>query len=163
MDNPLVNIDGDSIERLTTEMYKTMTKSIRTFADIPAVQSVAIEIRNQIDEFKPLIPLILAVKNPGMRERHWNKFREITGIDLVWSNTLTFNECLSLGIEEFGEDITKISETAGKEYQIEQTLDKMEAEWENNLLELTPHKKTGLVLTFLLILNFNYIRPQEHL
>lgn len=79
MDNPLVNVDGDAIERTANEMYKTMQKSIRIFADIQAVQSVAIEIKNQIEEFKPLIPLIQGVRNPGMRQRHWDTFREETG------------------------------------------------------------------------------------
>lgn len=79
MDNPLVNIDAEAIERNVNEMYKTMQKSIRIFADIEAVQSVAIEIKNQIDKFKPLIPLIQSVRNPGMRQRHWDNFREETG------------------------------------------------------------------------------------
>lgn len=80
MDNPLVNVDGEAIEGLVTDMYKTMQKSIRTFAEIEAVQNVAIEIKNQIDEFKPLIPLIQSLRNPGMRQRHWDILREETGM-----------------------------------------------------------------------------------
>lgn len=79
MDNPLANVDADSIERTVAEMYKVMQKSIRVFSDIPAVQSVAIEIKNQIEQFKPLIPLILSVRNPGMRQRHWEEFKEVSG------------------------------------------------------------------------------------
>lgn len=33
-----------------------------------------------MDEFRPLIPVIQAVKNPGMKERHWNEFMEKAGI-----------------------------------------------------------------------------------
>lgn len=82
MDNPLVNVDGEAIERSVNEMYKTMQKSIRIFADIPAVQSVATEIRDQIERFKPLIPLIQSVRNPGMRQRHWDNLKEETGRNL---------------------------------------------------------------------------------
>lgn len=32
-----------------------------------------------MDEFRPLIPVIQAVKNPGMKERHWNEFMEKAG------------------------------------------------------------------------------------
>lgn len=81
MDNPIINIDSDSIDRTVTEMYKTMQKSIRTFADIEAVQNVAIEIRNQIDNFKPYVPLIQNLRNPGMRQRHWDDLKEQTGSD----------------------------------------------------------------------------------
>lgn len=80
MDNPLVNVDGEAIERNVNEMYKIMVKSIRVFTDIVAVQNVAIEIRKQIDEFRPLIPLIQAVRSQGMRARHWEQIKEATGI-----------------------------------------------------------------------------------
>lgn len=79
MDNPILNIDADSIDASTTEMYKMMVKLIKVFADIEPVQKVAIEIKNQIEEFKPLIPLIQSLRNPGMRQRHWHKFEEETG------------------------------------------------------------------------------------
>jgi dynein heavy chain len=79
MDNPLVNVDGEAIERMVADMYKTMLKSIRVFAEIEAVQQVAIEVKNQIEEFKPLIPLLLSLRNPGMRQRHWEDFKNETG------------------------------------------------------------------------------------
>lgn len=80
MDNPLVNVNGEAIEYMISEMYKTMLKSIRIFADIEAVQSVGIEIKNQIDDFRPLIPLIQILRNPGMRSRHWEALKEQTGL-----------------------------------------------------------------------------------
>lgn len=61
----------------------------------------------------------------------------------MWSPTITFHNCLQLGIESCAEEIVKIAESASKEYTIEQTLDKMEADWDSNLMDLMPHKKTG--------------------
>ncbi|XP_023309976.1 dynein heavy chain 1, axonemal-like [Anoplophora glabripennis] len=143
MDNPILNVDADSIESCTTEMYKMMVKLIKVFADIEAVQSVAVQIKNEIDDFKPLIPLIQSLRNPGMRQRHWHKFEEETGITLMWTPIITFNDCLSLGIREHSDLIIKIAESASKEYSIEQTMNKMKAEWESNLMELNPYKNTG--------------------
>ena len=37
------------------------------------VQDVAIEIKGMIDTFRPYIPLIQGLRNPGMRNRHWEK------------------------------------------------------------------------------------------
>lgn len=147
MDNPLVNIDGESIERLVTEMYKAMVKSIRVFADIPKVQEVATNIKVQIDQFRPLVPLIQAIRSPGMRERHWGIFKEETGVEIEMTPILTFNNCLELGVAEYSDVLLKISENANKEFGIEQALDKMEAEWENNILELTLYKNTGISTT----------------
>lgn len=143
MDNPLINIDSDSIERITTDLYKQMQRLIRIFADIKAVQTIAIEVKNQIEQFKPFIPLIQCLRNPGMKERHWNEFQQISGITLQWTPTITFKNCLELGIEKYTQEILQIGENATKEYSIEKTLEKMMMEWENNNLELTPYKQTG--------------------
>jgi hypothetical protein len=35
MDNPLVNVDGEAIDRLIVEYYRTAVKSMRVFAEIP--------------------------------------------------------------------------------------------------------------------------------
>lgn len=100
MDNPLVNIDGESIDRTVTEMYKTMIKSIKTFADIPAVKSVAVEIKRQIEEFKPYIPLIQAIRSPGMRQRHWEQFQSETGKYIIYfiKNKKTQGYCMMVKI-----------------------------------------------------------------
>ncbi|XP_017768545.1 PREDICTED: dynein heavy chain 1, axonemal-like [Nicrophorus vespilloides] len=143
MDNPLANIDGEAIERLVTDMYKTMVKSIRVFADIPGVQQVAADIRDKIDDFKPLIPLIQGIRNPGMKQRHWDAFAEETGIVIPWTANTTFQDCLDIDVDKHIDVVIKISDNAGKEYAIELTLDKMVAEWEVNMLELTPFKTSG--------------------
>lgn len=75
----MVNIDETSIEPTVAEMYKIMLKSIRIFSDIPAVSSVATEMRNQMDDFRPLIPIIQSVRNPGMKDRHWEELYNTTG------------------------------------------------------------------------------------
>lgn len=60
-----------------------MSKCVRVFAEIPALQKVALEFKEKIEEFKPLVPLIQAVRNPGMRERHWEQFKEETGNNFI--------------------------------------------------------------------------------
>ena len=37
------------------------------------VQEVAQEIKRKIEDFKPFIPLIQGLRNPGMRSRHWDQ------------------------------------------------------------------------------------------
>ncbi|KAI4462791.1 dynein heavy chain 1 axonemal-like protein [Holotrichia oblita] len=143
MDNPMMNVDSEVMERNVTEMYKTIVKSVRIFADIPGVQKVALKIRDEMDDFKPHIPLIQSLRSPGMRPRHWEQFKEETGIEIHWTPALTFKECLALGVEPHTDLVVKISDSASKEYSIEHILDKMVSEWENNFLELTPYKKTG--------------------
>ncbi|XP_041969812.1 dynein axonemal heavy chain 1-like [Aricia agestis] len=143
LDNPLVYVDADAIEPLVNDYYKTIVKCIRTFADMPKIQQVGITIRDEIDEFRPLIAIIQAVKNPGMKERHWKEFMDKAGITLTMNEKQTFSKCLKQGIAAHGALIAEVGELAGKEYVIEQALDKMAAEWANKVLEITPYKNTG--------------------
>lgn len=80
MDNPLIFVDGESVDRLHGDMYKTMQKSQRIFADLPHVAKVAQEIKNDIDSFRPFISVIQALRTPGMKERHWEQLAEESGM-----------------------------------------------------------------------------------
>lgn len=59
------------------------------------------------------------------------------------TTTLTFNDCVALGIKDIGAEVTKTAESAAKEYTIEETLSKMLKEWETTEMELTAYKNTG--------------------
>ncbi|KAH9632512.1 hypothetical protein HF086_015397 [Spodoptera exigua] len=143
LDNPLMYVDADTIEPLVNEFYKTIVKCVRVFQDMPKVQKVAVTIRENIDSFRPLIPIIQAVRNPGMKERHWNEFMEKAGITVTMNDKQTFQMCIKQGVADHGELIAEIGELASKEYVIEQSLDKMQADWANKTLEVTPYKNTG--------------------
>ncbi|CAH2222251.1 jg992 [Pararge aegeria aegeria] len=142
-DNPLMYVDADTIEPTINEYYKTIIKCIRTFADLPKVQHVALTIRDDMDEFRPLIPVIQAVRNPGMKERHWNEFMEKAGITVTMNDKQTFAMCLKQGVDRHAELISEIGELASKEYVIEQSLDKMLNDWATRTMEVTPYKNTG--------------------
>ena len=47
-----------------------------------AAHSIATEVKQQIEDFKPIIPLIQAVRNPGLRDRHWEQLFQDTGLFL---------------------------------------------------------------------------------
>ncbi len=46
-----------------------MHKCVKHFRDIPGCLEVAQDIKAQIEDFKPYIPLIQGLRNPGMRNR----------------------------------------------------------------------------------------------
>lgn len=96
-----------------------------------------------MDEFKPYVPLIQALRNPGMKDRHFEYLSAQTGIQMALKPTITFKSLLILGVMEFEELIKTVSETAAKEYATERTLNKMIEEWEAIVMEILPYKTTG--------------------
>jgi dynein heavy chain, axonemal len=107
------------------------------------VQQVAVQIKNEIEDFKPNIPLIQALRNPGMRNRHWEMLTEELKLPVRPKKDLTFKKCLEMGFDKHIDKIAKVGEIAGKEYTIEQALDKMENEWKPIKFEVLPYKQTG--------------------
>ncbi|XP_032314242.1 dynein heavy chain 1, axonemal isoform X8 [Camelus ferus] len=142
MDDPLSAIDAEQLEKNVIESFKTMHKCVKQFKDVPACQDVALDIRARIEEFKPYIPLIQGLRNPGMRNRHWDVLSNEININVRPKANLTFARCLEMNLQDHIESISKVAEVAGKEYAIEQALDKMEKEWSTILFNVMPYKET---------------------
>lgn len=68
---------------------------------------------------------------------------DVSGITVTMNEKQTFQMCMKQGVAAHGQLIADIGELASKEYVIEQSLDKMQAEWANKVLEMSPYKTTG--------------------
>ncbi|MEE6511728.1 hypothetical protein FKM82_018461 [Ascaphus truei] len=143
MNDPLTTIDAEQLEKNVMESYKNMHKCVKQFRDIPACQDVAQDIKGRIEDFKPFIPLIQGLRNPGMRNRHWELLSEQVQINIKPKANLTFTRCLDMKLQDHIQSIAKVAEIAGKEFAIEQALDKMENEWSAVLFNMLPYKDTG--------------------
>jgi dynein heavy chain, axonemal len=96
-----------------------------------------------VDDFRPNIPLITGLRNPGMKDRHWKDLSKKVEKDIQPSETLTLQKLLNQGLQNYAEVVTKISEMAGKEYAIETALDKMENAWKDVYLNIESYRETG--------------------
>lgn len=99
MTDPLSSVDAMAVEKQVSECYKIMHKSIRVFHELVGVQEVASQIRMAIEEFKPFVPLIQALRNPGMQSRHWELMTDKIGIIVVPKASLTFSKCLEMRLQ----------------------------------------------------------------
>uniref|UniRef100_G1R661 Dynein axonemal heavy chain 1 n=1 Tax=Nomascus leucogenys TaxID=61853 RepID=G1R661_NOMLE len=139
MNDPLSAIDAEQLEKNVVEAFKTMHKCVKQFKDMPACQEVALDIRARIEEFKPYIPLIQGLRNPGMRNRHWETLSNQININVRPKANLTFARCLKMNLQDHIESISKVAEVAGKEYAIEQVDGE---EWATILFNVLPYKAT---------------------
>ncbi|XP_071059360.1 dynein axonemal heavy chain 1-like [Pseudochaenichthys georgianus] len=143
LNDPLSSIDSEQLERNVTDVHKTMNKCVKHFKDIPGCQTVASAICIKIVDFQPYIPLIQGLRNPGMKNRHWEILSDRIQMKVKPKANLTLSRCLELGLQNHIEDIAHVGEVAGKEYTIEQALDKMENEWSTIFFDVLPYKDTG--------------------
>ncbi|CDJ34396.1 uncharacterized protein EMH_0001030 [Eimeria mitis] len=99
---------------------------------LPEVFAKASQVTNELVEFKPLVPIIVSLRNDGMRERHWNKlFERIGEPHLDEGASLTLGALLNKGIAECTDFVVELGELATKESYLEKALQTMKAEWEH--------------------------------
>ena len=103
MNDPLTTIDAEQLEQNVNNAFKTVFKCVKHFKEIPACQEVAMEVKDKIENFKPYIPLIQGLRNPGMRSRHWEQVgpacaRLSSTNECVWHHTtkISFQKCVSI-------------------------------------------------------------------
>ncbi|XP_073510575.1 dynein axonemal heavy chain 2 isoform X2 [Phyllobates terribilis] len=100
--------------------------------------------KNRIDQFKRTLPLIVDLRNPALRERHWTQVKqEIQRPFDQGADDFTLERIVELGLDQYVEKISEISMAATKELSIEQALENISRTWEETLLDIVPHKDKG--------------------
>jgi len=139
-----MELDGNELSEEVTAWHKTMVKLTKNkvIKDNTAVLQIAEDIRGKIEEFKPLLPLVVALRNPGMRDRHWEQLSDNLPFEFVVDEALTLNKITDkYKLQDHLDVISKIGESAGKEFQIESAMDKMEKAWEGIDFTVKPFGK----------------------
>lgn len=116
-------MSGKGGKDLSLYLFLSLSPYLPTHTYTPACQEVASDIRGKIDDFRPYIPLIQGLRNPGMRGRHWQLLSDRIHMNVKPKANLTFSRCLELGLQDHVDEIAQVAEVAGKEYAIEQVLD----------------------------------------
>jgi dynein heavy chain len=100
-------------------------------------------IKITLEQVKSTLPLIQMLREPYMRERHWDKMQRLLG-SIIDPNSDTFSigEVFKLNLIQNAEAVREICEVAREEYKIESALAKIENTWEDLSIEMEPHKKT---------------------
>ena len=53
---------------------------------------MAEKVKNDLDAFKENVPLLHALCNPGLRQRHWAEISNVIGFEMGPDPTLTLNK-----------------------------------------------------------------------
>jgi dynein heavy chain len=140
-----VDLNAELIETEVEKYFTAINRAQKYFVkqDLELQTEIASTIKNQIALFRPEVPALVVLRNPGMRQRHWEGISKALDVDLYPIERFSAAEVLALNLKDSLDIIQKIGESAAKEFQIEQALDKMEKEWDSKLLQIHPYRETG--------------------
>ncbi|DAZ96773.1 TPA: hypothetical protein N0F65_005771 [Lagenidium giganteum] len=139
------DINAEELEKLVDTYGTSIQKAFKFFSNSgnEACAKIAETVKEQIAVFKPYVPLIVALRNPGMRQRHWAELSKNIGFDLEIDESFTLTNIFQLNLLDRIEDIVKIAESAGKEYQVEQALHAMKGAWDKVDMQIITYRETG--------------------
>eukprot|EP00958_Prasinococcus_capsulatus_P020419 scaffold2645_cov378-Prasinococcus_capsulatus_cf.AAC.24 len=145
MHTPLTALMPGEVEQHVDQSYKVMQKLEKEFKHrgIPACADQCATIRERVQEFRQHVPLIQALRNPGMRDRHWEQLSQVLQVKLHPETLFTLHAGLEMGLVRHRDVIAQVCDVASKEYAIEQALSKMKNEWDNVELEVKDYRETG--------------------
>lgn len=140
-----VDLVAEEVEQAMDKFNIAINKAAKYFAkaDMQKQSDIAANIKTQINAFMPEVPMIVVLRNPGMRDRHWEKISAQLNVTLTPIEDFTTDHIIAMNLKDSLDLIQKIGESAAKEYQIEGALDKMEREWEDMHLQIHPYRETG--------------------
>lgn len=83
-----------------------------------------------MQKFKPNLPLMVALRKEGMKQRHWAEVSRLAGVDINPDQEgFNFKKVLSLGLIKNVDQCVEIGEKASKEYNIQTMLKEMWRLW----------------------------------
>ena len=145
LDGPLVQLDPDEVEKSFTNSLRSMAKALKTFKDL-GVGAIAKQLKQEMEDFRPFMPVVTCLRNPGMRDRHWNDLTSTLGFELRPDDSFTLRhatETLRLHEPKVLEKVQKVCDRAMKEYSIEKSLNDMVSGWDGQEFEVMAYRNTG--------------------
>ncbi|KAG1679690.1 hypothetical protein FOA52_006209 [Chlamydomonas sp. UWO 241] len=145
MDGSWEKLDGEAVERDVNNAFKVLYKQGKVFSTrgLDKCSENCEAIRTEVEDFKKFVPLVQALRNPGMRDRHWDGLSTELGLDVHPDSSFTLAKAEEQGLLSHLETITRVSDVAGKEFSIEQALDKMQGEWAAAEMGVLEYRETG--------------------
>lgn len=111
-----VMLQVEAIEEAAVKVSKNITKLGR---DIKS-WGIWAHMKETVDAFKGTMPLIMDLRNPAMRDRHWASIMDTIGTDFdPLADTFTLDSMVQLRLDKHAEAIAELSTNASKELAIE--------------------------------------------
>lgn len=145
MNGPFKNVDPEQVDKNVNQAFKTIYRLNKTFAQkgMEQYQKNCERVKSDIESFKQYAPVVSSLRAPGMRDRHWERIRAETEIEVYPSDQLTLADIINKNLHEHITTLEHIADVANKEHNIENSLKKMADDWKDVQLSILNYKDTG--------------------
>ena len=132
------SLDAYEIDDVVQKFIKRLNKLGKEVKD----WEVFSNLKDRVNQTKRTVPLLLDLRNPAMRERHWNAIMDEIGKTFSTLNEdFTLDKILELGLDQHAETISALSVAASKELSIEQGIQSIDTAWKDIEIEIAPYKE----------------------
>ncbi|CAE7543696.1 DNAH7 [Symbiodinium sp. CCMP2456] len=144
MRGPLFQLEPEAVDSLAGSLAKRAMKLQGFFEtnSLPIPAGVAKKLKKDLDAFKQHLPLIHALCNPGLRQRHWDEISEVVGFTMERDAAFTLSRVVDMDVGTHMNALQEISDSASREYGLEKTLESIYEQWQPVNFELKPWKDT---------------------
>uniref|UniRef100_A0A8B9XJL0 Dynein axonemal heavy chain 2 n=1 Tax=Bos mutus grunniens TaxID=30521 RepID=A0A8B9XJL0_BOSMU len=137
-----LTLQTEAMETMAHGLFRRLTRLAKEYKD--RNWEIIETTRSKIEQFKRTMPLISDLRNPALRERHWDQVRDEVQREFDQeSESFTLEQIVELGMDQHVEKIGEISASATKELAIELALQNIAKTWDVIQLDIVPYKDKG--------------------
>ncbi|XP_046389338.1 dynein axonemal heavy chain 2 [Ischnura elegans] len=141
--DPFRTIKGDELDPKVHSSYR---KIVRLHRELKSKEwQIITYMKEKVEKMRRNLPVINALLNPSLRERHWDQIKAVVQRDFDHlSDSFTLESIEEYKLSRFYDEIYDISSAATMELNIEQGLLSIKSLWESIDLDIVPHKVKGV-------------------
>jgi dynein heavy chain len=145
LNDPWSELDAVDMEEKVSTYIKNANKVNRFFKEkeLTSILEIGESIKDVLSQFKPFVPIAIALRKDGMKDRHWEALSEKVGFHVHPTEDFNFQMLIDMNLVDHVAACEDIGERAAKEYTIEVELQKMKDEWHDIEFFMIPFKKSG--------------------
>ncbi len=148
MEENLKQIDRKKLKNTYEKCVNTIDNLERTIfrKDKPAPHRVIQLLRQKINEFQPILPVLYDLINPDFKANHILDLSKAIGIPIPENLEINMNELINLGILEKRDEISDRSVYATGQKKLNATLEKLKEKYKLMKFDCTNFGNTDLVI-----------------
>ncbi|XP_036671579.3 dynein axonemal heavy chain 3 isoform X3 [Drosophila suzukii] len=133
-------LNADGVREQVENMHKIMYKLSRQLAYNPVAKRAAEQMRMKIEKFRVYLPVLDSICRHGLEKRHWDQISKILGRKVNPKLYPTLKDMIDVDIMSILPQLEEIANAAGKEYDLNNGLRIMQADWKDVMFEVLQYR-----------------------